>query len=396
MNDDKDIGLTDEEQETSDLLALLYPESGETADDGPEASAELSELRGLRSLFQEMPDEEPPAAVSNMLLAMAAQQAPTKEEESKGFFARLSDLFMPLAMHPGLAAAATLVLVAGVAGSFYVKGKDKMEPMMVKSEGASPNAQRTKAFRPEASAEVATGDQAEAPSFPEPSFAQDDEAEPAVEEAEAQRPAGASVTARPETRRRADKKGAGSRVVGGLYPEDAKQQKRDRGAGGKSLDEDLGYSSNFDALPERKAKEEARASKASPKPAPSKKRAKAKKLAPKSPPSNTLSKSRSTSSDGFAEPPPPPPVPAQEVEASPVEKDAEGPEDDSRSSKGVDEARAAKLHKQAIAAAKRGECSKVKSIGQQIRGLSSAYYDRSFLSDKSLRACLSSKSKTRK
>ena len=84
------------------------------------------------------------------------------------------------------------------------------------------------------------------------------------------------------------------------------------------------------------------------------------------------------------------------VKASPVEKDAEGPADDSRSSIGVDEARAAKLHKQAIAAAKRGECSKVKSIGQQIRGLSSAYYDRSFLSDKSLRACLSSKSKTRK
>jgi hypothetical protein len=49
---------------------------------------------------------------------------------------------------------------------------------------------------------------------------------------------------------------------------------------------------------------------------------------------------------------------------------------------------AAALHKKAITAAKKNQCSKVKSIGQQIRKLSSSYYDRTFLSDKRLTACL--------
>jgi hypothetical protein len=60
---------------------------------------------------------EPPAAVSALLLQEAARRAPAPREERVGFFAKLAAFLR----HPATAAAAVVVLVAGVAGTIYLK-----------------------------------------------------------------------------------------------------------------------------------------------------------------------------------------------------------------------------------------------------------------------------------
>jgi hypothetical protein len=62
---------------------------------------------------------EPPAAVSALLLQEAARRAPAAREERVGFFAKLAAMLR----HPATAAAAVIVLVAGVAGTLYVQGR---------------------------------------------------------------------------------------------------------------------------------------------------------------------------------------------------------------------------------------------------------------------------------
>jgi hypothetical protein len=111
-----------------------------------------------------------------------------------------------------------------------------------------------------------------------------------------------------------------------------------------------------------------------------------------------------------ADPAPPPPPPAtgtgstaeEKKPATPARGNPVGDDDDAAADKGENEApakqpadsnvdpatQAAALHKQAITAAKNNQCAKVKALGQTIRKLSSAYYDRTFLSDKKLTACL--------
>ena len=100
-------------------------------------AAEIQSLRATRELLADLPQVEPPPGLSAMLLQEAARHAPATGDERPGFFAWLSGLFQPLVAHPAAAALATLVLVAGVAGSLYVRGVDRAaEPTLATSDSA--------------------------------------------------------------------------------------------------------------------------------------------------------------------------------------------------------------------------------------------------------------------
>ncbi len=398
MSDKSDTGMPEDEKETRDLLALLYPDE-EPGDASLSESSELisddelSSMQTLRSIFRDMPEEEPSDAVTNKLLALAAQHAPKPADESKGVWAWFQGLFQPVLGHPGFAAAATMVLVVGVAGTLYVKGEAKLaEPEVAsRAETAAPPT-------------AARGDQ---PALPEPMATQTAAPGPASAEATAtggllQKAEVAPVESADERQAieglSLDATKASDKLVGGRSygsaqtkapgaakdsaagadlgfefkqnKKDANRQSRRRGSAGvgssagggdgrfvKGLVDPELLDGDFDddAVPE----EESAVREQSPqKPAPPA-RPKAK---PSKKPTTTAPKSE----------PPPPPLKGRDKKNS--------------ESKSL----SATLHAKAVAAASRGDCATVLSLGRRIRKADSAYYDRTFLSDARLRECRAS------
>lgn len=90
--------------------------------------AEIEGLKRTRAALRDLPQVEPPASITQILLHEAARKAPaaTAAEPGgsgrRGVLAWLGDLFTPIARHPAATAIATLVVVAGVAGTIYLKG----------------------------------------------------------------------------------------------------------------------------------------------------------------------------------------------------------------------------------------------------------------------------------
>ena len=76
---------------------------------------EVSALEGTRSMFASLPEEDPPAQISALLLQEASRAVQPPEP---GFWERLRVGLRSLAMHPATTAAVTLTLVLGI--SFYV------------------------------------------------------------------------------------------------------------------------------------------------------------------------------------------------------------------------------------------------------------------------------------
>ncbi len=118
------------------LVELLYGElegddakaAEEKVAADPELAADAEAFGELRALMRELPDEEPPQAVSARLLHAAAANAPVVAAPAaagSGLWAWLSRIFRPFAFNPALAAVATFVLVAGVAGTLYMTGAVK-------------------------------------------------------------------------------------------------------------------------------------------------------------------------------------------------------------------------------------------------------------------------------
>ncbi len=119
------------------LIDRLY--GARAAGEGDAGTAEDAELAGLasvRSLVARVRDEapvvEPPQALSARLLLAAAEHAPKRAAAARaadggdferGLWARMRRWFAPLVAHPALAAAASLMLVAGVGGALYLRGK---------------------------------------------------------------------------------------------------------------------------------------------------------------------------------------------------------------------------------------------------------------------------------
>jgi len=75
----------------------------------------ISGFEQTRSAFQELPEEDPPAAVSAFLLREAAAAVAPEEE---GFWEKLRVGLRAMVMHPAMSIATTMVLVLGV--SFYI------------------------------------------------------------------------------------------------------------------------------------------------------------------------------------------------------------------------------------------------------------------------------------
>jgi hypothetical protein len=101
---------------------------------------------------------EPPHSVSALLLQEASRRAPRParalDGDSESWFARFVRSFTA---HPAMAAAATLVLVFGVAGSLYLRGSMKMAPPPVAVTGGAAD---------EPAAEVPVAAPAAAPAAP--------------------------------------------------------------------------------------------------------------------------------------------------------------------------------------------------------------------------------------
>ncbi len=89
-------------------------------EDNPDAQAEANALMRTREAFRELEQSEPSAGLSSILMHEASQAA----VKSPSLWARLSDFFQPVFMHPAASAMATLVVVAGVAGALYSRNGD--------------------------------------------------------------------------------------------------------------------------------------------------------------------------------------------------------------------------------------------------------------------------------
>lgn len=137
--DERESGSTGRDAATPDdlmLVDLLYGELDENARERAEQRVredqalgqDLDAFSNLRALMRELPEAEPPEALSAKLLHAAAAEvsggrAPVADgEEPQSLWSRLKSLFLPIAMHPAFAAAASVMLVAGIAGVLYVSG----------------------------------------------------------------------------------------------------------------------------------------------------------------------------------------------------------------------------------------------------------------------------------
>ncbi len=420
MADNSNTGVPEDEKETNDLLALLYAEDGfDDLDSELVSDDELGGMQSLRSLFKDLPDEEPSDAVSNKLMALAAQHAPKPVTESRGFFAWFSDTFMPVMTHPGMAAAATLVLVVGVAGTLYIKGEAKMAQPQVASRAEAPS---------DSSSLSAPALSAPAPSAPtsagpgstlregtaatkELDLKQDSFDGAAAEGTETSSIATERSKSKGDSLADAEKREAPSEdpaseepaSIGGLLKGGNAEFKSSSAKGGKSRGASTRDSSLDDSLGQatgsangfggggdssvRRVKDivdAPRASEPSPEPAPvvTTDSVPARRAAPK--PKLVKKKPSSRPSS----PPPPPSAAADTGEDDSDDQDEEEAEaKPSKADKKKSPPESVRLHNLAIAAAKREDCTRVVSLGNQIRKLDSAYYDRTFLSDSRLTEC---------
>ncbi len=381
MSDKSNTGAPDDEKETNDLLALLYPEDGdETRESELISDDELSGMQGLRSLFRDLPEEEPSDAVTNKLMAMAAQHAPTPAEESRGFFTWFHDLFQPVFGHPGFAAAATLVVVVGVAGTLYVKGEGKLAEPTVASQAedvsrAAPRGPETvlDQSKPMEEQAVATGTVT-----PDPAAVPAPEPEPDLPSAEGAASIGGLAPAKESP---VESRGGSGTSARGDYEFKSKAPNRKSRSSARGMADGLAservvsgvIDGNLDSVV---ASDEADDDAAEPVEVREELKA-PRSAAPQRPKSKPLKKASKGAKDVFSEPPPPP---------ASSQKPGTSKNEDAPSV-------SARFHAKAVAAAKRGDCEEVRALGNKIRKADSAYYDRTFLSDSRLSACRNSTKK---
>ena len=123
-------------------------------------SAEASALQRTRAAFRDLSPVEPPTAVSAILLHEAARRAPAvavaaaprAADAEGGFWARVRSWFRPIMLHPAAAAVATLVLIAGVAGTLYVRHGDEMTDTRDLDTGVADSETASSAPAPEVAA----------------------------------------------------------------------------------------------------------------------------------------------------------------------------------------------------------------------------------------------------
>jgi hypothetical protein len=89
----------------------------------------------VRALFRAMPEEEPPGAISARVLREAAAHAASRQGRGLGQLvsAWITGAFGRAWAHPAAAAVASLVLVAGVAGALFARGRLEMAAPRIES-----------------------------------------------------------------------------------------------------------------------------------------------------------------------------------------------------------------------------------------------------------------------
>jgi len=334
----------------------------ESVEKDPEAVSELEALRGVRAMMAELPDEEPPPAISAQLLHAAAKQAkPAARSASAqaaggvGFVAWLKRFFQPLAMHPAMAAAATFVLVAGVAGALYVSGEVSVsEPRAPAPASASEEGVAAKAEA--ASADPAAAESPMEVDVPTSRFDHDVVLD---EKAVGNMPAGQAAVGEEDYRAgRLGGKPEGSKASN-KRPRPAAKRRAKADRAGPGFSDSFGVGGGSVGAQNRPPAD----------PAPVTTKAKGtKKKAPAKTAGPVL---QGTSGDSLL-----------------VDGDApelESSEQESTRDERVNQARA--WHQKAVKAAGEGECDAVIEIGQRVRKLDSRYYDTVYLRDKRLVPC---------
>ncbi len=373
------------------LLDLLYGEldadaaqvarSAIDADD--DMRTELAEFQSLRGFMRALPDVEPPPAITAKLLHAAATGVPAAPKVAVaaadvgaaagvgGFFAWLKRLFEPMMMHPGLAAAASLVLVVGLAGAMYLSGKSQIaEPQVSKTSAVDSKL----APATDEAVRGSSEDRNPAPTAPVPPAA----TAPRPADLNADMPSD-PLTLRPD-------EGAGKSYKKELP---RKSNERRGGAARTSLDDKAATGPGSSARRSRvQAMGGSGGSTVKPKPRSSRAPARTRPRAP----SIVTGTSGSTIS---AEPAPPPELKTMDEEKAPSQAPAtkkQSPQKPQKNKVPV----AVRLHREARAAAKKRDCKYVKALALRIRKLDSRYYDTKFLGDASLRACLRAPSQVAK
>jgi hypothetical protein len=331
------------------LVDLLYGEVEESRRGEAEArvaadvelAGELERMRALRGALRSWHTEteaEPSGGIDDLLAAARAQAAKAQPvraaaaepPRSPGLWERLHRWMAPLLAHPGMAAAATLVLVVGVAGTLYLTSGSQL---------AEPTAGRVAV---EDTPEEALGPPPAAPMAPAP---------PGSDVATAEAPKEESAAPGPATiRERAAAPAKKARVVDKVARD--KRQYDEGGAIG-------GLVGGTAAADEKRAPEAKGAAK------------------PKAEPP----------------PPPPAPAASAPVQApSPAPAPESASENESADlNDSSTRGEAVELLREARIAARRGDCAVVRKLSARVREIDAAYYNRTFRVDRDVAACLAKK-----
>lgn len=329
-----------------DLVALLYGEldpdeaarTGARVQADPALSARLGEMRRVRELFSAMEEEEPPGRLTAQLMAEAARSAPHARAAAApagaGIWARFVSWLQPLAQRPALAAAASLLLVAGVASVLYMRKGEELTstaPPTTLPPAETTTAGEASATTPPPPVTAATPPEAEADEAGGQAGADDRSAAPAPEPTRKQR------TSSPRTK------------GGGGAPSDQKKMASEKAPPRPTLKSGTVYGLSEQEMVPR---EEAPSGGAANQPA------------------------QQRADDEAA--PAAQPAPAPQASSPAADGKASAPRPDARA-----------LHQRAIDAALDKRCDEVRALAGQVRSADPSYYAKSFTTDKRLQACLS-------
>lgn len=335
------------------LVDLLYGELDEAEASAARARieadadlrSELAALEDLRSVWSRLADEEPPAAVTSKLVHAASAGGSRAAIPAIGLWAAIKRWFQAGSVHPGVYAFATLILIAGVAGSLYLRGSGGADRSLVESQAPAPERNE------------AAGAGAELERVAEPVWS-DEAVTGGLVGGESGADDGDQVAREPKP----DEAPRASR------PADDPAPRRAEGSSGKGASSSSGApAGNRSDVPADKKKS----------------------------PSKTRTQSRSSSTRGALEDqtqqaPPPPPAPGPsavagdrlDIDTEEAELKEQAPQQADR-----DDSEVRELHRKATAAAKRGDCAEALRLGQQIRKLDGRYFDTDFLADPVIREC---------
>jgi len=329
-----------------DLVALLYGEldadqaarTGAQVEADPALASRLGEMRRVRELFSAMEDEEPPSRLTAQLMAEAARSAPQARAAAvpaeAGIWARFVSWLQPLVQRPALAAAASLVLVAGVAGVLYMR---KGEELTSTTPASTPVSEPTP---------PAAGTSSESAAEPPPATVATpaDTAEVTVGDQDegADRGGAEPTKERAPTREVARRKQA----PGGQAASEKKAMSYDKAAAKPTLKSGTVYGLSEQEMVPREE--------------------------PAAGGSASAAEQKKADDAPMAEPAPAPQAPPPPADSkTPPRPDAQT------------------LHKRAIDAALDHRCDEVRSLAGQVRASDPSYYAKTFSPDKRLQACLS-------